>query len=74
MRKYSEMALQLSKKAKFNLDAIVIDYFNVIMKADNKIEELEKEVKQLKYQVEFEKHTSSEYLKELKKIDKKEVA
>jgi archaellum component FlaC len=69
--KFTKQALQASKKAKHNLNTIVIDYFNIIQKSDNKINDLEKEIKRLKYQVEFEKHTSKSYLQELKKYEKR---
>jgi len=68
---YSKQALKASKKAKFNLNTIIIDYFNIICKADYKIDDLEKEIKSLKYKLEFEKHINKEYLKELKKYEKK---
>jgi len=51
--KLTEQALKASKKAKHNLYTITLDYFNIIAKAELRINDLEEEIKQLKYKIEL---------------------
>ena len=55
-KSFTEKALELSRKAKFNLSSIVIDYFSIIQKADIKIGILEIEIEKLKDDIERLQH------------------
>ncbi len=61
---YAEEALSRAKKQNYNQIGIIIEYFKIIQLAEYKVQDLNKEIKALKNQLEFEQHNRNELVKD----------